>query len=290
VISVRLDTIRSNAYAKVKCRDATHYVFYKDGAEQYEGDLYEDAKTFYEDWNEHWKEASQFMEENPMVFSTKVHYLTKIWKQVPTEESSVVRLWYDENDQVHALTAAGHHVVLKEGKVLAVTRDDKGPPAAEELEAVFAGVTLPARPGRQYIAKASAWAELTGGRKIIGTQDGMLAILSTEGKVFSLGIAAQHGPIHDMAATKDKKTVYGVGGDPSDIGMVFSYNDDNGLTIYGRVYTNSNYSVGGLGASCEPYCIALSQDDTRLAIGARDRMGCVFEYDLTSGIKPVFLD
>jgi len=81
-----------------------------------------------------------------------------------------------------------------------------------------------------------------------------------------------------------------VAGDPSDLGTVFSYNNETGLTIYGRVYIWSVNSVGGLGASCEPCCIALSTDGTRLAIGAKDRQGCVYEYDLSSGITPIFLD
>ena len=42
--------------------------------------------------------------------------------------------------------------------------------------------------------------------------------------------------------------------------------------------------------SGEPCCIAISRDGAKLAIGARDRLGCVYEYDLSEGIKQVFLD
>jgi len=288
IISVKLDTIRSGKYSPVKCRDATHYVFFQNGPQLYDGDIYEDVKSFYEDWHQEWQFASKFMEENPSVFSTSSCFVTKIWKNVPVEESSVNRVWYDENDCVHALAGEGniHHVVLKESKVISVNKETKTPAVQPCAEALFANVRLPSRPGRQYLAQASAWASLKNGKKIVGTKDGMLAVVSDD-KVYSLGVCALHGPVHEIVS--DRKTAYGVAGDPSDLGTVFSYNEDNGLTIHGRVYI-WNANTGGLGASCEPCCLALSKDGTKLAIGARDRQGCVYEYDLSSGIKPLFLD
>ena len=292
IISVRLDVQREGLKPDVKCADPIQYVYYKNGVEQFEGDLAAAGKKIYGDWDLAMRTASDFMENNPMVFSTPRHFLTKIWKLVPIDESGVRRVWYDADGKVHALCGdeLSHHIVLKEGQVISVDAETVTPPEEQDAESLFHGLKLPCHPGRQFIAKASAWAELSGGRKIVGTMDGMLAIISENKKVFSLGPCAPHGPVHQIVSTTDGSAAYGVAGDPLDIGTVFSYNDETGLAIHGRVYTNSSHSVGGLGASCEPCCIALSADDKKLVIGAKDRMGCVYEYDLTEGIKLVYLD
>ena len=316
ILSVDLKAMRTGAKASEPCRDPYHVMYYQDQIEKYGGDITADGERYYRNALENHDFYVPFMKDNPLVFSTSKHYLTKIWKQVPVEESSVYAVWYDEQDRVHVICGKTkrieqlndnepsvkinnlnnlkgdgnlHRIVLREGCVISVDKDDMPIPEICRAEELFKNIKLPSQPGRQYLAKAAAYAELSGGRYLVGTLDGMLAVVSGD-KVFSLGSCAPHGPVHQIVSTSGKKLAYGVAGDPYDLGTVFSYDDERGLIIYGRVYTNSPENIGGLGASCEPCCIAISRDDSKLVIGARDRLGCVYEYDLTSGLNLEFLD
>lgn len=287
IFSVRLDTLRGRGPSDLPCADSYHYMRFINGPEEYPGDFGVDAERYYAIDLLRNARSERFFEENTHVFNTPSHFLTKIWRQVPIEESSVTRVWYDELGQVHAISGerGEHHIVLKTGKVISIDAEKGAVPELPAAADLFQGVKLPAHPGRQYLATASACAPLSGGRSLVGTLDGMLAVVR-DGRAFSLGACAPHGPVHQIVSTKDGKMAFGVAGDPDDMGTVFTYDDDNGLTIYGRIFINSGRSIGGLGASCEPYCLALSGDDRMLAIGARDRMGCVYEYDLSEGFKP----
>ena len=319
ILAIDLKVMRSGAKSSEQCRDPYHIMYFKDQVEKYKSDIAADGERFYKMNLEHADFYAPFMRDNPLVFSTSKHYLTKIWKHVPTEESSVYSVWYDEHDNVHAVCGRTksmealnnndpsvkinnidnirslHRVILREGYVLSVDEDNTLIPEtchgsmAVMNEELFRDLKLPSYPGRQYLSKATAYAELSDGRYLVGTLDGMLAVVTGK-KIFALGQCAPHGPIHQIVSTSDKKVAYGVAGDPQDLGTVFSYDDERGLIIYGRIYTNSSDNVGGLGASCEPCCIAISYDDSKLVIGARDRLGCVYEYDLKSGLKLEFLD
>lgn len=315
ILSIDLKAMRAGTKPSELCRDPYHVMNYKSQIEKYEGDITVDGKHYYDMKTEMSETYGKFMNDNPVVFSTHTQYLTKIYKQVPIEESSVYAVWYDEDDNVHAICGKTqcmeainnnelpvkinnikgdrnlHRIVLRDGRIISIDKDDTPIPEMQwdkKAEEMFGNIKLPSNPGRQFLAKATAYAELSDGRYLVGTFDGMLAVVNGD-KVFSLGPCAPHGPVHQIVSTSDKKLAYGVAGDYHDLGTVFSYDDERGLIIYGRVYINKPKS-GGLGASCEPCCIALSRDDTKLVIGARDRLGCVYEYDLTSGIKLEFLD
>ena len=283
ILAMDLAAIKAGK-ATVPCLDPYQYLRSKNGPDLYPGDLVKDGERFYKDMLRG-ADANVFHQANGYIFGP-TKYLTKVWKEVPIEESSVVSVSYDSDNRIHAVTAGccPHHVVIKDGHAVLVDETPAPAAAANDAAKLFEGITLPAQPGRQYLAVATAWAPLSDGRRIVGTSDGMVGI-EKDGKVFALGACAPHGPIHQIVATADGKTAYGVAGDSSDLGTVFSYDDERGLTIYGKLYSGSPVSVGGLGASCEPCCLALSADETRLAIGARDRMGCVYEYDLAAGIK-----
>jgi len=288
IIAVDLEPLRKGAKATEKCMDPLHYLRFANGQELYGGDLSVDGRRFYIKDFLRGEESWKFYEENSNGFKTDIHFLTKTWRQVAIEESAVTRVWYDNAGNVHALCGPDemHHIVLKEGVVLSIDQDKSAAPALENPAEKFAHVTLPGRPGRQYLNVANAFAPMADGKFLVGTKDAMLAVVDGD-SVFSLGICAQHGPIHQMVSTKDGKTVYGVAGDPEDVGMVFSFSFETGLVLHGRIYVKSGKSIGGLGVSCEPCCLALSDDDKWLVIGARDRMGCVYEYDLSSGIVPL---
>ena len=134
---------------------------------------------------------------------------------------------------------------------------------------------LPYYPGRQYKRKVTHSVRLANDRILVATEDGMLAVINGS-SVFSLGPAWINGNVHDITITQDKSKVYGVAGDIDDIGVVFSYSDSEGVRWLGSVACDSNE----FGCHSSPYltAIALSSDDSILAVGAGGRMGCVYLY------------
>ena len=115
---------------------------------------------------------------------------------------------------------------------------------------------------------------IASGKKLVGTRDGLLALADGD-RVYSLGMCGYNGPIRDMAVTPDGKTVYGVAGDPEDLGMVFRYTDEKGLELLGNIAHPSS-KLDGIVASNVLSACCISADGKKLAIGSADRIGTVY--------------
>ena len=127
--------------------------------------------------------------------------------------------------------------------------------------------------GRRYKAVPCADVEWSDGKKLVGTLDGVLAILDGK-RVYSLGPAAPSGPIHCLTANAAKTVAYGIAGDPDDLGSVFRYDDERGLRWLGRLYcAGGDYPTA---AGNELSSAVINREGTLLAIGTRDRLGVVF--------------
>ncbi|MBU1734207.1 MAG: hypothetical protein KJ692_03115 [Verrucomicrobia bacterium] len=133
---------------------------------------------------------------------------------------------------------------------------------------------LPYHSGRQYKAVPNADAEWNNGRKIIGTLDGLLAIVDGE-NVFSLGPAAPNGPIHCLTTNKEKSVCYGVAGDSEDLGMIFRYDDKKGLRQLGKIGYNEQKGYG-TSSSNELSSIVMNKKGDKIAVGSNDRLGVVY--------------
>ena len=107
----------------------------------------------------------------------------------------------------------------------------------------------------------------------------MLALINN-GKVFSLGAVCNDGAVHDIAVTPDGKKAFGVAGDRDSLGVVFSFDIELGVEIGGCIYFINGSSRERTGVSCEPCCVAVSPDGKRVAIGVRDNLGCVYEFEI----------
>ena len=138
---------------------------------------------------------------------------------------------------------------------------------------------LPWQPGRQYLAKPSAVAELPDGRQLIGTSDGMLALWNGE-DMYSLGTISVNGPIHCLSAAPDG-TVYGVAGDEMDIALLFRWDSKRGLRFLGHMGQGYGESINDVFYCTYVTTCAVSPDGRKLAIGATERLGTVVIYDLT---------
>ena len=126
------------------------------------------------------------------------------------------------------------------------------------------------------MAEPSAAVRMADGALLVGTKDGMLCRIR-DGRVFSLGAASFNGPVHDLCTDAAGRRVYGVAGHEQDLGMIFSYDEEQGLHWHGRCYV---YTEGApyVSLSSQPVCCALSPDGTWLAVGVADRMSCIYLY------------
>ena len=211
-------------------------------------------------------------------------WVVKLWQDVGIEAAQVHKVGFNKNNDVMAICGSEDYMryTLRNGKIIqAETAEDYLPPDPEILAGQYSHLELPWQPERRHLAYATAACTFDGGRTLIGTQDGMLAILSSDGEhVFSLGAVTPGGPIHDLAPSPDKKRVIGVSGDRNDLGCVFQYDDERGLILYGRIFFHDANTPGLIGSSNEPTSVAWSPDGAVLAIGVRDRLGCVYAFQL----------
>ena len=137
---------------------------------------------------------------------------------------------------------------------------------------------LPWQPGRQYLATASAAADLPGGQQLIGTPDGMLALWNGQ-DMYSLGSVSVNGPIHCLSAAPDG-TVYGVAGDEMDIALLFSWDTRRGVRFLGHMGQGYGESIDDVFYCTYVTTCAVSPDGKYLAIGATERLGTVVLYRL----------
>jgi len=143
-----------------------------------------------------------------------------------------------------------------------------------KLEELPEGIKLPEVSGRRYLAVGTATVKLADGRIAVGTKDGMFCLIKN-GKVFNMGNAAPMGPVRCLCTAPDGLTVYGTCGDDEDMGTIFSYDDENGLTQVGLINYNSHGWMDGPTSANVLSSIAVSPDGKMLAVGGADRMGSV---------------
>jgi hypothetical protein len=223
-------------------------------------------------------ETNRFMAGNQAAIQAETIQVIRLWRLLEPEKSGVTALrWLD------GATLAGdctwpHSFIIREGQVEITDRIAPTEVEAEPIPAVLKGLTLPHRPGRQHRAALSCWAEWNGGRYLVGTLDGLLAIVNgSSGTVYSLGAVGVHGPIRALTTDPSRSKAYGVAGDQSDLGLCFYYDDVQGVRELGRALAGPTRPCG-LACSCVLSAIALSPDGTCLAIGAADRLGTVYLY------------
>ncbi len=133
---------------------------------------------------------------------------------------------------------------------------------------------LPHVAGRQYLATASAQCEWNGGRRIVGTRDGLLAIVSDAG-VYALGNASPFGPIRALCTNPARTRLWGTAGDEEDLGTVFYFDDTVGLRQLGFLIYNIHGYFDGPSAGNVLSAIAVSDDERFIAVGGADRIGSV---------------
>jgi hypothetical protein len=232
----------------------------------------------------------------------------RLWRSVPhtnIEDSKVIGLVWDETNTLHGLCGDKNRycftiknkridtfIPFEEATALYKTwllsnilpqplaidgtisqpgTDDKTTSQSGTLDDTL---VLPHAAGRQYLAKPSAVTDWNNGRKIVGTKDGLLAIINGQ-DVYALGNAAAYGPIRCLCTNESKTRLWGTAGDIEDLGTVFYYDDNVGLRQLGFLIYNIHGYFDGPTASNILSSIAVSKDEKLIAIGGADRIGSI---------------
>ena len=162
---------------------------------------------------------------------------------------------FDSNTQAYVKTDT-----CKESTTLVTVPNDKIPSAC----------------GRRFKAVITADVKISSNRYLVGTLDGLLFLWDGE-NAFNLGCCPNcSGEIRKLCYCEKTSTAYGIAGSENDICIIFSYDDKNGVKYMGRAHFCTDE---GLFSSCNLSSIDVNQDGTRLAVGAYDEMGTV--YDIT---------
>ena len=91
------------------------------------------------------------------------------------------------------------------------------------------------------------------------------------GKVFNLGQVCSAGGIHQLDVAPDG-TVWGIAGHPEGTGQLFTYDDENGINLLGKIpeaFAENGRNV----ALFRPTTLAISPNGKYLAVGGEDELG-----------------
>jgi streptogramin lyase len=297
ILTIDLATLKSDLSSpREKCCDPAAYMLIdeKDGAAACPAKNYQESRKVYRAMMDRWMAWWKFLDENPYFIQAKKTDIVRLWQKLPNEDTRVTALEWESNRKLRGvcgMDSSRHDFVIQDGQLIRsapiddASREEWNLPSANGLDRLPTGIEklrLPNRQGRHFLAKPSCWTPWNGGRILVGTADGMLAIVHPKKRtVFSLGAVAPHGPVHQIVTNARRTMAYGVAGDPNDMGHLFRFTDTGGVAELGRTFTAENKPPGSAN-SCEPRCLALSPDEKTLAIGVADQLGAIYLY---TGLK-----
>ncbi len=241
---------------------------YPYGKEEFERQM-EKAEQF----RKYGEEYGEFIRQNPMDLSAKSVKTYPIWKSVGREKSPVKYVCFDNG----RLCAQFGNVSEKfffdaeSGKMQKIEEF-----TVKQQAVIVPEEKIPCACGRRFKAKQTAGVKISDDKYLVGTFDGLLFLWDGK-QSYNLGSCPNcSGQVKDICYCEKTKTAYGIIGSENDIAIVFSYDENKGVEYLGRIQFNTE---NGLFLNCVFSSIAVNDDGTRIALGADEKMGVV--YDIT---------
>jgi hypothetical protein len=292
MIQFDMDKVKANHVAGVRgpvVKDPQHFARYEKAYELYPGDFEKDIAPFYEYREKELEKTRKYqaMADEFGVTNSKEKYVTKFWRIIGYENSNIISIRSESDGSFTAVCGVTtfYEFRVKKGRVLsqkelpcrpADHRD--GVAGKYGIPGTGKGLNLPANAGRRWIAEASAEAPWHDGSFIVGTKDGLLGMVK-DGRVFSLGGVGVNGPVRDLCVNSSKTKLWGVAGGEDDLGMLFTYDDENGLVQIGPVEGQETgpdkIEVCKLNVPC---AVAVQEDGKILAVGSCDFKSAMIEF------------
>ena len=262
--------------------DIVAYLPYSDARDAYPLDNFDKASAPYIALKKEYEEYEVFLKKqaNSAVQSEQASGI-RLWRQFGRGTASLVQNleWSGPDTLILQLpsgtystnTKSDFQILEKSDHSFNLSGDkDKMPEVLKEAHP-------PARQGRQFKARISAWARWGKHSWIIGTDDGCVALYHEKTKsTYALGAIGVHGPVHQIAVAAGN--AYGVSGDPKDLGNLFHYSDKTGLREAGRMMIIP--AEEPVFSNTQPVRVAISPNGERVAVSVADELGCVYVYTL----------
>jgi hypothetical protein len=287
MFQVDLDKVKTDHAAGIAgpfTRDTGHYTYFQKGYEVYPGDLCKDSAPLYAKMEKERvrTEKYQQMAAEFGVQGAKEIYVTKFWREIGHENANIVSVRFESNGILTAVCGRTefHEFTVKRGEILSRLKlDPKVVDAGRSvLKEKYGGVRFPANAGRRWLAVPTAEAFWHDGSTIVGTKDGLLAIVK-DGKVYALGGVGACGPVRDLCVNAMGTKLWGVAGDAEDLGMLFTYDDTDGLVQIGPVEGRDIRPQTGERCLLNvPSAVAVYGDGNALAVGSEDFKAALIEY------------
>ena len=202
-------------------------------------------------------------------------WVCKLWKRFGHLDFTA--LGFLDDGTVWVQTQESRYL-MRRGELVGV--EPAAPVSANAALAKAAKCNLPHQPERPHLCRATAACRMSEGRILAGTQDGMLAVIHENGRVFSLGSVGLGERVQDIVPFPGGRRALGVVGSPDGLGGVFTYDDETGLVLHGRIFFQDFNSPGILGVSNDLRLVAVSLDGEYAAIASGDRLSCVYWFKL----------
>lgn len=271
VIAVDLEKYRSVMYERGEmCRDM---LVFKPGYPEYHP------------FAEHWQDIKIKIAKYAPNFKAKKINPVRLWTEFSDDniaDAKVKAVKFCDDNTVRGICGDNEKYVfeIKDGKLLSLEKASDKTVAEIVKEAPKKYENMPSYPGRQWRSDVTAECKWKDGAVIVGTKDGFLAKVFPDGRVYSIGPAVCQGSIRDLCCDLEKGVLYGVGGDVEDIGNVFKYTDETGLEYLGYMCCDVATDDVGVCANFVLSSCDISKDGKYLAVGACDRLACVYICEL----------
>jgi hypothetical protein len=292
MIQFDMDKVKANHAAGVKgpvVKDSKHFARYEKAYELYPGDFEKDITPVYDNREKEFEKSRKYqtMADEFGVTNAREKYITKFWRIIGYENSNIISIQSgsDSSFTVVCGITKFYEFTVKKGRVLSQKELLRRPADHRDgvtekygIPGTGKGLNLPANAGRRWIAEASAEVPWHDGSFIVGTKDGLLSMVKN-GRVFSFGGLSTSGPVRDLCVNASKTKLWGVAGDVEDLGMLFTYDDENGLVqigpIEGQEASPDKIEVCKLNVPC---AVAVYGEGSVLAVGSEDYKAALIEY------------
>jgi hypothetical protein len=263
-----------------RVRDIVAYLPYSDARDAYPLDNFDKASAPYIALKQEFKEYDEFLKKQAYTeVQSEQATGIRLWRQFGRGTASLVQnLEWSGPDSLMLQLPSGTYSTDAQSNFQILEKKDHSFHLSgdkDNLPAVLKESHPPARQGRQFKARISAWAPWGIHSWIIGTDDGCVALFHEQTKsTYALGAVGVHGPVHQIAVAEGH--AYGVSGDPNDLGNLFHYSDKTGLRQVGRMMITAGEEP--VFSNTQPVRLAISPDGERVAVGVADELGCIYVF------------
>lgn len=265
-------------------RDVIAYLPYSDGKDAYPLGNFDKASAPYIALKKEYEEYGVFLNKqaNTGVLAEQAFGI-RLWRQFGRGTASLVQnlewsgpdsLILQLNSGTYSTNARSDFQILEKKDYSFNLSGEKG-----KTPEVLKEALPPARQGRQFKARISAWVRWNKHSWLIGTDDGCVALFNEKTKsTYALGAVGVHGPVHQIAVAGGH--AYGVSGDPKDLGNLFHYCDITGLREAGRMMIIPDKEP--VFSNTQPVRVAISPNGQRVAVSVADELGCVYVFKMST--------